>query len=614
MVREVGEDHSPRWVPAEGYEDSPGVQRACYVFEWIEENLRIRLKRPDRKGSMVVPFRFNTVQKILSEEVAYCWHHKIPVRLWLPKSRQMGISTWVAALFFALAMLQPGWQGVTVAHTEAAAVEIFSKTKTFEKCLPVSLAKPVESRTAAALRWEDESALCVGSAKAGDSLGKSFTFQGIHLSEVANFADAGQDPEEMLSALTGAFTEGPDSIIVFESTAKGRDPFFFVGCEKAKDPKSQIPDRLVFLPWFLEDGYRLDYSEWRRRLLGLGKDDPGKDFIPQEDEAEVRNRVANEEVGKGEESWRYCANITDDQLVWFRQILDTKCSGKPHLRDQYYPTRYDDCWSSTSKCMFDDATIRWYRSTSRKPRLRGKVLRVDGERKIMPERDGPLRLWSEPEEAETYTIGADVGGEERSADPQTAYVVKDSTLEVVAQFHGNCPWDDYAAALYLLGEYYNNALLVVENNHNPTVAQSLHRDSYPNLYYYVDELALRGLRPKQAGFNTNKKTRPEVLNYLDLHTRNKTFVNPDAMFAQEMEWFVYVPAEKRYRATGRTRTDDRLFAAALAIYQARKYEGGATAEEQEVGGVYARFMEMKRRRAERLEMLGADGSGGMLIL
>lgn len=575
----------------------------------------IRLKTGEGRGSKIAPFRFNAVQKILSEEIAWCWHHAIPVRLWVPKSRQMGISTWVAALFFALAMLDPGWQGATVAHTEASAVEIFSKTKTFEKHLPAELRKPLESRQAAGLRWEDESALWVGSAKAGDALGKGYTIQGVHFSEVANFADAGQDPEEMLAAIGGAHEGGPESIMIFESTAKGRDAFFFAGCERAKDPKSTIPDRLVFLPWFLEDRYRIDYHEWRRRLLKLGKDDPGPRFEPGEDEVEIRSRVAKETVGAGEEAWRYQHVLDDAQLVWFRQILETDCSGKRHLRDQYYPSRYDDCWSSTTKCLFSNETIAWYRSASRKPKIRGKIVAVAGDRQFVQDSKGPIRIWKDVEEDEDYTIGADVGGEERNADPCAAYVLRNRTLEVVAQFHGVCSWEDYAEALFALGTIYNDAHLVVENNHNPSVAGKLHRDGYPNLYYYWDELALRGSRPKQPGFNTNRKTRPELLNYLDLHTRQQSFVNPDKQFAQEMEWFVWVQREGRYRATGRTRTDDRILSAALAIYQAKGYEPNDPIEPDAVDATYKRFMAMKRRRAEidRMRAMSED-SGGALIL
>lgn len=603
-------------MPAKGYEESNGVLRACALLSWIESNLWIRVKKStivegvnNGRPTRTIPLRLNRVQEILANEIAFCWHHLIPVIMWIPKGRQLGISTFVQALGFALAFLEEGYHVLTVAHVEDSATEIFGKSKTFEKNLDPAVRRPMETRQEGRFIWEHGSGIHVASAKGEDAVGKGYTFNFLHFSECANFADQGKDPDALYSSIMGAKVDSPDTMVFFESTAKGKDPFFYAGCERARDPDRAELDRLVFLPWFLDDGYAQPWEEFRQQLLKLGKKDPGRKFQETAEEKVVRTRVATEKVSKGEELWKYRKDLSEDQMVWYRKILTEKCSNKDYLRQRYFPSRYDDCWASTNKCMFSQSTINHYRKEARTPKLRGNLVLLRDGPDFVKRKDGNVRIWEGPKENEVYTIGADVGGEQKGADYNCAYVLRNRTCEVVAIYHGHSEWDHYAKSLELLGYYYNDALLVVERNHNPTVAGQLHRESYQNLYYYYDELALKGQRPARPGFDTNRKTRPELMNHLDKVTRDKSLICHDAGLASEMETFVWVDTGGgKYQATGKNH-DDRLMALSLAVYLSKGYEVPEEVEQAKENWAYRmskKLKELKERKRAKAQLLTDD--------
>ena len=144
-------------------------------------------------------------------------------------------------------------------------------------------------------------------------------------------------------------------------------------------------------------------------------------------------------------------------------------------------------------------------------------------------------------------------------------MIRNSTFEVVATYHGKTEWDDFAKDCFALGKFYNYARLGIENN-NSAVASVVHKMGYPNLYYYFDD-AKKGAREGQTpGFNTNRKTRKLIVDGLDEVTRPpRKLVHPDAGFAEEMETFVWCEKRTRYEAAPR-KHDDRIMSAAIAVH------------------------------------------------
>lgn len=513
-----------------------------------------------KRKTQVVGLRFNAVQMILCQELARAWSEGRPYKVLVPKARQLGISSWFQAVQYAMCVGEGNYHTATVAHTEAGAEEVFSKTQTFHKELrpPPDLLTRQQNR----LTLTNGSTTWTGTIKTGDELAKGPTLSCLHLSECANFSDKGINAVGAITSALNAVADAPDAIIGYESTANGRDPFFWVECERAKDPNSRTENRLIFLPWFLDPEYSMTWTEYKTRLAG--KKIP-KQFALTTEEKLLRKKLGAVEVTKDNYTYRYRADLTREQLLWRRFKISNDCFNKEHLFQRYYPSFYEEAFSSTVESLFSNETITYYMNHSRPAQIVCNVVDAGPKVALYANPKGNLRVWADAVPGQDYVIGADVGGEQKNSDPCAAYVINANTLQVVAAVHGHMEFDHYADYLCLLGKYYNFARLVVENNHQPAVAKTCFKNSYPNLYHYEDENSIRGTVAAKPGFNTNRKTRPEIIAYLDAATRDRKLSCYDGGFAKELEHFVWRESAKKYQASS-PHHDDRVMAMAIALY------------------------------------------------
>ena len=597
-----------RLLPPDPY-DQQRLKFLCHVLTWMETYLNLRTKRGD-----LVPFRPNQIQQLLYQEVARDWFFRVPHKAAIPKARQEGVSTAYQLLMFALCELRGGYRVAVVAHDEQGSTEVFSRVRTCVRQLEHTDYGPPHllSDQQGHYLWESESSMKTGTIGTGDALGKGGTPSACHFSEAANFSDKGKDAKKAVNALLNAEAENEWTITVWESTAKGKDPYFYPICEKARDPESNSTVKLIFLPVFLDPGYALSWEDYRRQLLLAGKRDPGPAFVPTEEEERLRERLATYEVQPHERLYRYRYDLSDDQLIWRRWAIENKCHGDLDEFKKYYPFFYEEAFTTSSTCMFDTKTITHYRAYGRPPKVRGEI----EHNMFHPSEKGPIRLWATPTHATPYVIGADPGGEKKSNDPYHAYVVNMHTLDVVADVHGKFEWDVFADLLYDLGKFYNRALLVVENNRQAAIAKRLHRRDYPNLYYYFERDAALSITCKTPGWNTNKKTRNPMLKVLQRAARKRLARNPDPEVWKEMETFVWVPKpnainpdmEGMFRAQG-SNHDDRILSWAMALYQceiAEEEELTLPPMPDEVSPAYLAYLQLKKEaEADAREAAGS---------
>ena len=586
-------------------EEKKGLNRARKVFSWIETFLTIRTKR----GSLQ-KIEFNKIQELLAQYIAYCWAIELPVRIILPKGRQMGTSTFWQAFFFALCNLKEGYHVATVAHDEAGATEIFGKSKTFYREMPSDFPVRLYTEQRNRMDWRSESSSFAATIKTGDALGKGATLDAIHFSESANFSDKGTDAEGAEASILNSLAHSPMSVIVHESTAKGRDPFYFPKCEAARQGKNDF--QLIFLPWFLEDGYSRSWETHRAEALKRGNQDPGEVFVPTRDELSLRGLLKNQEVLPRERYYRYIHVLTDEQLIWRRWSIENRCHGKIELFQRYYPCTYEEAFIATTNCMFTEETIEFYHGIAKLPPYTGTIEekpsykgppRLGYEFRERPRNTSPVKIWEMPVETETYVVGADPGGANIHQDANCAYVLKKRNMEVVATLYGRMEWETFADLIEGVSIFYNEALLSVENNLNRAICSRLHSRGKCNLYYYQDTHVLRMGKEKTPGFNTNARTRPELLSILEQACRKHALYSPDVGLVREMKTFVWVAkrggqTDGRYMSVGSNR-DDRIMAMALATYLCPRADWSHSPipkGEQEVTKhtrAYAKFLELE---------------------
>lgn len=541
------------------------------MFSWMETHLRITNKQGD-----LVPFTFNAAQMRLAETVAACWHQEIPVKLLVPKGRQMGISTWVEALCTAIAVLSAAagraFRAALVAHDDVSAATVFTITRTFVRHLPPAYDYSLLHRNSAEFTWEAGPSIKVYSIKTGDAIAKGNRLNFIHYTEAANYADKGLDAHAAYEAIQGSLAKDKEAIVIIESTSKGRDPFFHAMVDDCVNGRNDF--KLVFLPWFLDPGYRMDWQTYRSWVMANpANPDPGSGFCYTEQETAMQARLRFP-VPPGQETYRYQRELDPEQWIWRRAVIRNDFGGREENFARYYPLTYEEAFSATETGAFSPDDVAHYAHHASNPDQRGNLyLRGHAEPNRCevvwePSPTGLVKVWDPPsQDAEDYLVAADVGGG-RGQDFCAAYVFRCSDLTMVAAIHAQLEWEIYAEALYALARHYNNAVLAIENNAHPSVAQWCHKNNYPRLYYYYEEDRLRPGQPNLPGFNMNKKTRVGVIDAITQAVRSRLLRIPDPGFANEMASFVWNEAMQRYEAAW-GKHDDRIVAAGIACYLIR---------------------------------------------
>lgn len=556
------------WEPLPQHTQNEGAQVAAKLAGWVESYCFIRVK----DGSLR-RVRFNAVQLVLLQFVAWRWAHGLPVRALIPKFRQGGVTTFWLLLELGLCELFPGYQCAVVAHDDDGLTQIMSKVRVVKEAMGLTEygSFRLVSDQQGLLRWDTDSALFSMLIRTGDAMGKAGTPSSVHMSEMASFRDKGFDPEDGIKSVLAALAHHRWMLETYESTAKGRDPTFWARCERALDPAEGSTLSVIFLPWFLDPGYRMSWEHFRKDRLLSGKDDPGPAFERTADEESLAGRLATAEVPKNQRTLRYRVVLEDEQLIWRRWAFHNTCEGDHDTLKRYFPSFYEECFTASTSGAFRPEAIERQRLRGKEPLHRG-VVRRHGRPLFLNDPTGLIRVWEHPYPHVGYIIGADQGGERAKSDPSCAYVLSRASRRVVAQLYGRPDWAELTDALEALGYYYNQALLVVENNFNPAVPGALHQRGYPNLFYYFPDQVVDPHVGKVPGFSTNKKTRKE-LEAMIRHVLNADLVecfDPDLW--KEMETFVWCPRSGQagrpemdgtYRATG-TNHDDRIVALALA--------------------------------------------------
>ncbi len=403
-----------------------------------EQLLRIR----DRTGEFV-PFMPNRAQQEFERR-----REKANIVL---KSRQMGISTWVAGRFFLKTITRPGTMTLQVAHTQEAAEGIFRIVHRFLEGLP-------EEVRSGALRTSKASARQIvfpaldseyRVETAGDAnAGRGLTIHNLHCSEVSRWPGAAA---ETLQGLRAAMP--PQGEIVLESTPNGAEGCFWEEWNSAE----QCGMVRHFFPWWWEDAYRAEAVD---------------EASLQVDEQRLVERfgLSLEQIG-------------------FRRKIATGFRG---LARQEYPEDAVECFLSSGDCYFDVAAL-----DARIKELPAPIAMRLG---------GKLCIWFPPVTGRRYLVAVDTAGGGSEGDYSVAQVLEIDTGLQCAELQARLSPLELAEEAARLAKEYNGAWLVVErNNHGSGVLAYLHGVSKYQRIYSQDG---------QDGWLTSVVHRPRMLGAL----------------------------------------------------------------------------------------------------
>lgn len=181
--------------------------------------------------------------------------------------------------------------------------------------------------------------------------------------------------------------------------------------------------------------------------------------------------------------------------------------------------------------------------------------------KIIPWEDGALWIWQEPVAGKEYVIGVDCAeGTGEKGDNNCFQVLDAQSLEQAAEFYSNnVPPHIFAQIIKQIGDYYNTALVVVENKEaGLTVISYLEHDLvYENLYMEPGQ--------KFFGIKTSKNTRPLMLQSFKRRMIDGSIHINSMRLAGEMSTFVYNQKGDKPEAQ-RGHNDDAIMAMSLATH------------------------------------------------
>jgi hypothetical protein len=497
------------------------------------------------------------VQKRLARTLLEEYEAGRPVRIIILKARREGVSTLVQAFFYWLCSTRPHQKSITIAHDDDGSSTLFGMTERFYENVPALIqpmrkvsqmgkllifanpsTKPLISKENPGLRSEMRT---VTRQNAGAGKGTKY----LHGSEVGLWGDTAKDT---LGTLLQVVPRAPETIVALESTARGVGNEFYERWVKAERGESNyIP---FFIPWYEEPENTLPAPDW---------------YMPGEHE---EPEVANEEEWLATEF-----SLSRDQLWWWRNCLNDECGGDLDLMHQEYPATPEQAFLSTGRPYFNMAAVGRHLDHARehKPVLVGNLEESGRRVRFTQHPRGLLRIWVPPDEHEDYLIAAD-SSEGSTGDPQAAYVISRSKLEIVARWHGRVDRDLFGDELFRLGILYNKALVAVEvtGGWGYTPISVLKRRGYPRIYRSRSEDRRQRKRGESYGFKTTPISRAQYLDSLNQALRNDDIVCNDPDLLMECSTFVY-SEQKNQQGESKPQAqpgkhDDLVIAAGIGVH------------------------------------------------
>lgn len=198
-------------------------------------------------------------------------------------------------------------------------------------------------------------------------------------------------------------------------------------------------------------------------------------------------------------------------------------------------------------------------------------------------------VWAHPLPNRSYIIGADVSRGD-AKDYSAFHVLDAETCEVAVEYMGKVPPEKLANILFDWGKRYNDALVVPENNTYGYFVNNKLRDvlGYKRLFYknstnQGDPFNYFPTDPKheQPGFNTNQKTRVQVLARLEEFIRSRKLVTRSRRLYDQLQAFVW---EGQKPTAGKDSHDDLIISLAIACWLV---QGAGGVSEQARATAYA---------------------------
>lgn len=196
--------------------------------------------------------------------------------------------------------------------------------------------------------------------------------------------------------------------------------------------------------------------------------------------------------------------------------------------------------------------------------IKASLVELDGRIEVRERPDGWLRIYELPKSEYQYVVSGDTSEGLEKGD-ESFMVVRDKiTRNVVAACNGLfSPTDDFDLKLWKVAKFYNKAKLAPENNnHGYAVVQNLKLMDC-DLYQTRRINELGHVTINKAGWTTDNKSRPDMLDQMEEEIRRGSVELRDDILITQCKTFVKNPKTGKPEADGKF-LDDGVMACAIA--------------------------------------------------
>lgn len=248
----------------------------------------------------------------------------------------------------------------------------------------------------------------------------------------------------------------------------------------------------------------------------------------------------------------------DRDEAWYE---DKKATLPEWQLAQEYPSNPEEAFLKSGRPVFDHQALR---DVITSEPYRGRLVKTPEGLFQFDADGGDLAIWKHPEPNGVYVIGGDVAMGLEHGDYSAAHVVNAMTGGVVAEWWGKVEPDLFGShILNMIGRYYSNALVGVENNNQGlATVNALIRVKYPNLYRSRGQENVRNVKKTNAyGWNTNKTSKPLMIADLGAAIRDKSIVIESDATLSELRTYV----RDNTGGTQGSPHDDRVMSLAVTV-------------------------------------------------
>ena len=440
------------------------------------------------KAGEMVKLKLNTVQRRVLGKIKEFLKKGKPVRLWILKARQTGISTLIEAVIYAMTSQQKATNSLVISRDVDGTNYIFEMEKLFHEKLDSHLKPGVKHSNEKKLEFDKIHSQILLDTSENLEAGRSFTFRNIHLSECAFYRDL----RTLMGGLNQSVPNLPGTIIVGETTANGIGNAFYDEWQACSAGLSDW--ETLFIPWFEVEEYKLPL-------------DGGK-LYPL-DAIEFSTPTEREKFLEEEDRLKQTYNLIPEQLNWRRWCIVNNCNRKILTFNQEYPDSPETAFISTGDLFFDKNALKSQMVI--KPVAVGNIVKEDGKYVYRQDSSGLFSFYAFPQRGEEYVVGGDPAEGLEHGDKSAGIVINKRTNKTVCTYNHNTAPDRFAEDLIKMGHLFNDALIVCENKgYGYSVNQDLYK-KYGKVYRRLKTKKGFSEPTLELGFNTNSVTRPQIL-------------------------------------------------------------------------------------------------------